>query len=92
MEGAMIKFTKQYFADNNELEHYRDIAMSAITDISSNNIEVQLEEEVIKIATSKLDRKKHEQNLRLPPATMKMNQSRRIKTQKKVKMNKRVRA
>ena len=36
----MIKFTKQYFADNNELEHYRDIAMSAITDISSNNIEV----------------------------------------------------
>jgi hypothetical protein len=49
-EVTMNKFTEEYFTDNDTLEHYiKTVARSVVTDVE--NIQKQIEEQVIKIAT-----------------------------------------
>ena len=49
MNDAMQKFTEVYFTDNDTLEHYIKTVARSVTDVG--NIQAQIEEQVIKIAT-----------------------------------------
>jgi hypothetical protein len=49
MEVTMNKLTEEYFTDNDTLEHYIRTVVGSVTDVG--NIQEQIEEQVIKIAT-----------------------------------------